>query len=184
MNWSSEHDETLTKLWNEGLSATTIGQVLGVSKNAVVGRAHRIKLPGRPSPIKPAKTAAEQAKAAAARRRRSGVRAGTRRHATASAEQLARRAEVPSPPIKKARQQKSPSPERLANALGLDRRPRDATRQFPTACQWPVGDHIKDPDWRCGADLARPADARCSYCQEHEDIAFDRHAKSPKEEAA
>lgn len=52
MNWTEERIALLKKLWAEGYSASRIGKELGVSKNAVVGKAHRIKLPPRPSPIK------------------------------------------------------------------------------------------------------------------------------------
>lgn len=52
MSWTDEKIQELTKLWDQGLSASVIGKKLGVSKNAVVGKAHRLKLPARPSPIK------------------------------------------------------------------------------------------------------------------------------------
>ena len=52
MNWTEERIELLKKLWAEGHSASQIGKMLGVSKNAVVGKAHRMKLAARPSPIK------------------------------------------------------------------------------------------------------------------------------------
>lgn len=52
MGWTEEKVNDLTKLWNEGITTGEIGRRLGVSKNAVVGKAHRLKLKGRPSPIK------------------------------------------------------------------------------------------------------------------------------------
>lgn len=52
MTWTNERIGELTKLWEQGLSASEIGKALGVSKNAVVGKAHRLNLPARPSPIK------------------------------------------------------------------------------------------------------------------------------------
>ena len=51
MTWTPERIETLCAMWNRGESALHIGKRLGVSKNAVVGKAHRLGLPGRPSPI-------------------------------------------------------------------------------------------------------------------------------------
>ena len=45
-------DAQLRELWSEGHPTAEIGRRLGVSKNAVVSRAHRIGLPGRPSPIR------------------------------------------------------------------------------------------------------------------------------------
>jgi GcrA cell cycle regulator len=56
MVWTDERIEQLRELWAEGLTTGEIGKRLGVSKNAVVGKAHRLELKGRPSPIKRSKT--------------------------------------------------------------------------------------------------------------------------------
>ena len=48
MNWTDERVEKLKKLWSEGLSASQIAaQLGGVSRNAVIGKVHRLCLPGR-----------------------------------------------------------------------------------------------------------------------------------------
>ena len=52
MVWNDERIAQLMSLWEEGLTTGEIGKRLGVSKNAVVGKAHRLGLNGRPSPIK------------------------------------------------------------------------------------------------------------------------------------
>jgi GcrA cell cycle regulator len=52
MEWAEETIGRLRTLWDEGLSTAEIGRRLGVSKNAVVGKAHRLDLPARPSPIR------------------------------------------------------------------------------------------------------------------------------------
>jgi GcrA cell cycle regulator len=52
MEWSPERIVELTKLWNDGLATSEIGKRLGISKNAVVGKAHRLHLSARPSPIR------------------------------------------------------------------------------------------------------------------------------------
>lgn len=52
MEWNSEAIDTLRSLWAEGHSTAEIGRRMGVSKNAVVGKAHRLNLPPRPSPIR------------------------------------------------------------------------------------------------------------------------------------
>lgn len=54
MSWTEERIEELTRLWEAGQSASQIGKSLGMSKNAVIGKAHRLKLPARPSPIRAA----------------------------------------------------------------------------------------------------------------------------------
>lgn len=52
MTWTDERVAELIRLWEAGQSASAIGKILGVSKNSVVGKAHRMKLRARPSPIK------------------------------------------------------------------------------------------------------------------------------------
>jgi GcrA cell cycle regulator len=49
--WNEAAIQRLPKLWMEGLSLREIGLALGVSKNAVIGKAYRLALPSRPSPI-------------------------------------------------------------------------------------------------------------------------------------
>lgn len=61
MVWTDERIEELKSLWADGLTTGEIGKRLGVSKNAVVGKAHRLGLKGRPSPIKRAGTPATAA---------------------------------------------------------------------------------------------------------------------------
>jgi len=51
-NWTPELIADLTRLWGEGRTASKIGTVLGVSRSAVIGKARRLGLAGRPSPIK------------------------------------------------------------------------------------------------------------------------------------
>lgn len=53
MSWTDERIETLRKLWENGLTASQIADELGgVSRNAVIGKAHRLGLKSRPSPVK------------------------------------------------------------------------------------------------------------------------------------
>ncbi|MFN4089478.1 MAG: GcrA family cell cycle regulator [Alphaproteobacteria bacterium] len=52
MSWTPELIASLENFWNEGLPTTEIGRRLGMSKNAVIGKAHRLGLSGRPSPIR------------------------------------------------------------------------------------------------------------------------------------
>ena len=52
MGWDDETIRLLRDLWTQGLSTAEIGRRLGVSKNAIVGKAHRLDLEARPSPIR------------------------------------------------------------------------------------------------------------------------------------
>ncbi len=51
LNWSDDRVEQLKNLWTEGLSASQIARALGgVTRNAVIGKVHRLGLAGRASP--------------------------------------------------------------------------------------------------------------------------------------
>jgi len=53
MSWTDERIEKLTKMWEGGSTASQIAEELGgVSRNAVIGKAHRLGLKARPSPVK------------------------------------------------------------------------------------------------------------------------------------
>ena len=52
MAWNDENVSRLKELWDQGLPTSQIGKLLGFTKNAVVGKAHRIGLERRPSPIR------------------------------------------------------------------------------------------------------------------------------------
>src|SRR6187402_824779 len=57
MSWTDERVETLKKLWQEGLSASQIAKQLGgVTRNAVIGKVHRLGLSGRAAPSQPSRT--------------------------------------------------------------------------------------------------------------------------------
>src|ERR1700741_2235548 len=52
MVWNEDTIRQLRDLWAQGHSTAEIGRRLGVSKNAIVGKAHRLDLDARPSPIR------------------------------------------------------------------------------------------------------------------------------------
>ena len=54
MSWTDERIDKLTTMWEGGATASQIAEELGgVSRNAVIGKAHRLGLKARPSPVKP-----------------------------------------------------------------------------------------------------------------------------------
>ena len=54
MSWTDERISTLKTMWEAGQTASQIAEALGgVSRNAVIGKAHRLALQARPSPVKP-----------------------------------------------------------------------------------------------------------------------------------
>ena len=65
MSWTDERIATLTKMWEGGATASQIAEKLGgVSRNAVIGKAHRLGLKSRPSPVKANETKAPKPAAA------------------------------------------------------------------------------------------------------------------------
>ncbi|TXC74318.1 GcrA cell cycle regulator [Sphingorhabdus soli] len=68
MAWTDERIDQLKSLWEKGLTASQIADDLGgVSRNAVIGKAHRLGLKSRPSPVKAADAKAPAKKAAPAK---------------------------------------------------------------------------------------------------------------------
>ncbi|TPG39664.1 GcrA cell cycle regulator [Sphingomonas koreensis] len=66
MAWTDERIDTLKTMWEKGMTASQIAEQLGgVSRNAVIGKAHRLGLQSRPSPVKPNEPAARPAPKAA-----------------------------------------------------------------------------------------------------------------------
>ena len=66
MSWTDERIESLRNMWEKGLTASQIADELGgVSRNAVIGKAHRLGLKSRPSPVKATEKVAKPAKVAA-----------------------------------------------------------------------------------------------------------------------
>ena len=67
MSWTEERIEKLTKMWEGGSTASQIAEELGgVSRNAVIGKAHRLGLKARPSPVKANDKTSEKGDAPAA----------------------------------------------------------------------------------------------------------------------
>ncbi len=66
MSWTDERIDTLRRMWEGGSTASQIAEELtGVSRNAVIGKAHRLGLQSRPSPVKPNEPAAAKVAAPA-----------------------------------------------------------------------------------------------------------------------
>lgn len=70
MAWTDEKVAALKKHWDEGLTASQIAAKLGedVTRNAVIGKAHRLGLKSRPSPVKKTATKTKKATSAPAKK--------------------------------------------------------------------------------------------------------------------
>ena len=90
MSWTDERIATLKKMWEGGATASQIAEELGgVSRNAVIGKAHRLGLKSRPSPVK----ANEKKKAA----KKAAAKTGTAKKASDSAAKPAAKATAAKP---------------------------------------------------------------------------------------
>ena len=79
MSWTDERIDRLTKMWEGGATASQIADELGgVSRNAVIGKVHRLGLSGRAAPSQPARTVAATFRTARPRPALSPVRAPVR----------------------------------------------------------------------------------------------------------
>src|SRR5215207_9206903 len=89
MSWTDERIERLKKMWADGATASQIADELGgVSRNAVIGKAHRLGLDARPSPVKPGEEKEKKAAASASTAAKPAARADSaeRRSAPPAAE--------------------------------------------------------------------------------------------------
>jgi GcrA cell cycle regulator len=168
MEWSDDMIARLRGLWDEGHSTAEIGRRMGVSKNAIIGKAHRLALPGRPSPIRP-----DRAPGTASRRRRSAPRRVSGPTLPALA---ALQTPLPAPllpPSGAPVEERRPPPSRPAFAAFA----RVGGRQLP--CCWPIGEP-GTPSFRFCDDVAVPGKP---YCEAHAQLAYVR-VRDRREDAA
>jgi GcrA cell cycle regulator len=154
MEWNEETIARIQALWAEGLSTAEIGRRMGITKNAVVGKAHRLNLPARPSPIR--RVPGEK----------SARRASIKRTVGPTLATLASSAR----PV--------PAPSRQPVVLRqVPSQPRPAGRV--SACCWPLGEP-GTKDFRFCGDPTVPAKP---YCEEHAALAYVR-VRDRREDAA
>jgi GcrA cell cycle regulator len=162
MNWTDERVELLKKLWADGLSASQIAaQLGGVSRNAVIGKVHRLKLSSRgratASPARQKKT--QQASSSV----KSASRAATvSRSMTTSIGATALQAQFDAEPV--ARQMLRP----VENVVVPISRRLQLIQLNERTCKWPNGDPLSEDFHFCGNDSAETG----PYCNYHSRIAF------------
>lgn len=192
MNWTDERVELLKKLWSEGLSASQIAaQLGGVSRNAVIGKVHRLKLSGRGKTT----TAAPRSKkpvAAPVAAPRSTVSAGTSTTAGSgvsasmnSAGSSANHATMRATMMKSAGSaalQPDATPQAAVvpvvrqnaeNVVVPISRHLNLLQLTERTCKWPVGDPLHDDFHFCGHESG---DAT-PYCAYHSKLAFQPTAE-------
>lgn len=195
MSWTDERVETLKRMWSEGQSASQIAKELGgVTRNAVIGKVHRLGLSNRagegastaeeaeapPVAAKP-EVAVKPAEPAAPRPAAPAAKPAAERPAAPAPAATAAPTNVTTLPIRKAiipaGQPLPPqpsaneiSPEALASVREVEKRAKKLTLMELTerTCKWPIGDPATEDFWFCGL----PSVAGKPYCEAHVGVAF------------
>ncbi|SFR17948.1 GcrA family cell cycle regulator [Poseidonocella sedimentorum] len=179
MSWTDERVELLKKMWGEGQSASQIAKELGgVTRNAVIGKVHRLGLSNRTSgaspaakPAKEADKAQEPAKPAAARKS-----AAPQPEAEAPKPQPvtttpARKQIIPAgQPLPPQPSANEIDPAALAKVNEVEKKAKKLSLMELTerTCKWPVGDPATEDFWFCGL----PVQPGKPYCEAHVGVAF------------
>ena len=152
MAWTDDRVDHLRELWSKGLSASQIAARLGdgVTRNAVIGKAHRLGLEGRPSPIRGGGSGIR-------------VRRRTRKPLLPSHPQTVTEAERA---LRPRIADLSPSEPALEIPTASIR--KGIGRSTGPRCLWPFGDP-GDPDFRFCGHVAHPGRP---YCAEHCAVAY------------
>ena len=144
MSWTDERVETLKKLWADGHSASRIAAELGgITRNAVIGKVHRLGLSGRAAPSQPSRPAYRP-----------------QRPRPTPQPQIS----VPAP------RRAEPAAPRMAVPVVMPDLPGTATVLTLGAhmCKWPIGDPSGGDFSFCG----RRTQAEGPYCVEHARVAY------------
>ena len=196
MPWTDEMVESLKKMWEEGLSTGEIGRRLGVSKNSIVGKVHRLQLVARPSPIKKkddnSSPSAKKDKTTAKTQTKEPVK----QIKESTSKQSAKPTEKIQPEVKPAKTQPQPksapkieTATKVAKDVESDtfinvsipvvhnpKKPGDkitVTDLDNHTCRWPIGDPKDENFHFCGA----PVKIGQTYCEEHAAIAYVKNIK-------
>ena len=167
MAWTEDRVEILTKLWAEGLSASQIAKQLGgVTRNAVIGKVHRLGLSGRAKPSRPAT-------------RRAAAKPSTPRARAATKPRVRAKPKTPSIPKIRSAAEQVPMPTPI-NAKPLP------NGEFATIltirdhmCKWPIGDPGDNEFRFCGRRVKESE----PYCEGHCQVAYQpsrRRGEKPK----
>lgn len=144
MSWTDDRVSLLRKLWGEGHTAAEIAKKLGdVTRNAVIGKAHRLKLSNRASPIQQNKKPANK--------------------------NVERKAPVEKAKVPTARAITKAEIEKVANtSVSANGKLYSLMELQPRQCRWPCGDPKEENFGFCGSE-GMPG---LPYCEEHSKIAY------------
>ena len=165
MAWTDDRVETLKTMWLAGSSASQIAAALGdVTRNAVIGKVHRLGLSGRGKPTSTATPRARKPRASsggASRPRRSTTRTSTpiTLGATALNVQPEGEQQIVAEPVVRGR----------ADLVLVGESPRLSIQELKeNTCRWPIGDPLQDDFHFCGRSTLEGQ----PYCEFHCGVAF------------
>ncbi len=173
MAWTDDRVATLTKMWGEGQSASQIAKELGgVTRNAVIGKVHRLGLSNRATGgTKPAAKGKPAVKPAAKAKPAAKPKVAAAPAPAPKPNLPARKVIIPAgQPLPPQPSANEISPEALASVREVEKKAKkiglmDLTER---TCKWPIGDPATDEFWFCGLD----AQAGKPYCEAHVGVAF------------
>lgn len=173
MNWTDERVEKLKKLWSEGLSASQIAaQLGGVSRNAVIGKVHRLNLPGRakaggtPTAARPKRPAPVAPRPSNFTARPVAARPVTRPAGnTVAKEEIDVAFEMQPETL--------PVPANGNNVVVPMSRRLELTQLTERTCKWPIGDPLNDDFHFCGNE----SPDNSPYCTYHQRLAYQPSAE-------
>ena len=186
MSWTDDRVEILKKMWGEGQSASQIAKELGgVTRNAVIGKVHRLGLSNRTTAgaaaaktepkAKPAPKVPAKAKAAVPEPEPAPVPAKpdlkTEPAISPNAVRPPRNQIIPAgQPLPPQPSANEISPEALAKVNEIEKKAKKLSLMELTerTCKWPVGDPATEDFWFCGL----PTKQGKPYCEAHVGVAF------------
>jgi GcrA cell cycle regulator len=179
MSWTDDRVETLKRMWGEGQSASQIAKELGgVTRNAVIGKVHRLGLSNRTGGTAPAKAEPKTAQKTEAKAKTAPkeaevetVEMKTEAAAPPKAAMSPRKQIIPAgQPLPPQPSANEISPEALAKVNEIEKKAKKIGLMELTerTCKWPVGDPATDDFWFCGL----PVQQGKPYCEAHVGVAF------------
>jgi GcrA cell cycle regulator len=160
MSWNDERVELLKKLWSDGLSASQIAAELGgVTRNAVIGKVHRLGLSGR----------AKSPSVSTPRPRKAPVQRPTAR--TVSMPQVRGNVALKPMIVAEAYQAMELRPQEEV-VVPMSRRVKIMELR-EAMCKWPMGDPTHEDFVFCGADC----NFGTPYCTYHSSVAYQPAAE-------
>lgn len=163
LTWSDDRVEQLKKLWEAGLSASQIAAELGnVTRNAVIGKVHRLGLSGRAK--SPATAAPRQRKAVRPAPQMMRVARPVARGNTALAQVF--EVEVDADPVT------------FDNVVPMNQR-LSLLELNEATCHWPVGDPSSPDFFFCGGKAL----SGLPYCAQHSRVAYQPAADRRRQPA-